>query len=134
VAGNGVDPAHNRAMPEAEIEEKLKDHISQLVATPPASLDMAAPLTTLADSMSISQFKGLLEGAYAVSLSDEYLFREDTTLAKVVEIVKLGYAPDDSIPPPSAEGGSISPEVGAARQPPPQGPALAPPGLCCTVS
>ncbi|GMI40709.1 hypothetical protein TeGR_g11840 [Tetraparma gracilis] len=134
VAGNGVDPALIRAMPEAEIEEKLKDHISQLVATPSASLDMAAPLTTLADSMSISQFKGLLEGAYAVSLSDEYLFREDTTLAKVVEIVKLGYAPDDSIPPPSAEGGSISPEVGAARQPPPQGPALAPPGLCCTVS
>jgi acyl-CoA synthetase (AMP-forming)/AMP-acid ligase II len=138
-----VDPATIRGMDETEIQEKLLSHVSQMSSIPPASISLTAPLTQLMDSMSVSQLKGLLEGRYAVSLSDEYMFREDTTLGKIVDIVKLGYAPDDSIPPPGSS--TVAPEVamagvgvggvvGRGQPPPAQGPALAPPGLCCTVS
>ena len=135
--GGGVDPATIRSMPEPQIMEKLTTHISQIANLPKASINQAAPLTTVMDSMSVSQLKGLLESSYAVTLSDEYLFREDTTVEKLVDVVKLGYAPDDSQPPPGSGDGAVAPEghERMTRQPPPgKGPALAPPGLCCAVS
>jgi hypothetical protein len=48
------------------------------------------------DSLTLSQLKGLLESHYFVKLSDEYLFRESTSIEKLADIVQLGYAPDDS--------------------------------------
>jgi len=123
-----VDPALIRGMAEAEILQKLLAHMGQLSSLPPDTISQTAPLTTIMDSMSVSQLKGLLEQAYAVTLSDEYLFREETCVAKLVDIIKLGYAPDDSVN--FAEGGGgISPEVNA-----PTPSATGPPGLCCTVS
>ena len=59
-------------------------------------VDQTAPLIGILDSLSLSQFKGMLESEYSTKLSDEYLFREDTSLTKLVEVVKLGYAPDDN--------------------------------------
>jgi hypothetical protein len=49
------------------------------------------------DSVTLAQLKGLLEGLYAVKpMSDAYLFQDSTTLGKLVEIVKVGAANDDS--------------------------------------
>ena len=62
---------------------------------PPDTIDKDTALITILDSLSISQFKGRLEAGYGVKISDEYLFGETTTLTKLVEVVKLGYAPDD---------------------------------------
>lgn len=88
-------------------------------------VDAAAPLTSTMDSMSISQFKAVLENELYVDVSDGYLFRDDCTPAKLVEVVKLGSAPDDD--DVGGEGG-LAPPGGEA------GPALAPPGLCCAIS
>jgi len=85
--------AEIRAMDKKEILSKLQTEIASMGAPPEIPKDAA--IATLLDSMSVSQLKGLLEFRYAVKLSDEYLFREGCTLTKLVEIVRLGYAPDD---------------------------------------
>jgi acyl carrier protein len=74
---------------------KLRVDVSRIGQVPVDSIDSTTALVTILDSLSISQFKGRLESAYAVKLSDEYLFGESTTLAKLAEVVKLGHAPDD---------------------------------------
>ena len=85
------------------------------------------------DSMSISQFKGILESEFCVDISDGYLFRDDCTLTKLVEVVKIGSAPDDDEGGEGGEGREGG-EVGGRGMKNDQGPALAPPGLCCEVS
>jgi len=83
-----------RTLDKAIILERLTHDITQIMnnaETPPTT----CALNTFMDSLSISQFKGLLEGKYHTKISDEYLFQERCTLDKVVEVVKLGYAPDD---------------------------------------
>jgi acyl-CoA synthetase (AMP-forming)/AMP-acid ligase II/acyl carrier protein len=85
-----------RAMDKEDILMKLRKEVSKVGSLPPETIDKDAPLITILDSLSISQFKGLIESGYVVKLSDEYLFRETTTLTKLVEVVKLGYAPDDT--------------------------------------
>jgi hypothetical protein len=85
------------------------------------------------DSLSLSQFKGMLENSYSVDISDEYLFRESTTLLKLVEVVKLGYAPDDeanTTPATSASNGAIS-TPGQAKGI--AGVLGCPPGVVCTI-
>jgi hypothetical protein len=86
--------------------------------------------------MTISQFKGLLESHYATELSDEYLFRETTTLNKLAEVVKLGHAPDDD-QEGSGNGDASMPE-GVSTQGNADGIAGAlgcPPGVvCCVIS
>jgi acyl carrier protein len=85
------------------IRSKSKDDILKMVVNDIArtgnidasAVDRKAPLVHMLDSLSLTQFKGLLESNYAVQLSDEYLFRETTTATKLVEVVKLGHAPDD---------------------------------------
>ena len=84
-----------RSQSKQEISEKLINDVSRVGSVPVDSLDSNTALVTILDSLSISQFKGLLETGYAVKISDEYLFRESTTINKLVEVVKLGYAPDD---------------------------------------
>ena len=125
-----------RAMEKKDIFEKLRKDVGQIGGIPPESIDNETAVVTILDSLSLSQFKGRLESGYAVKISDEYLFRETTTLTKLIEIVKLGYAPDDTVEgdgenraPPSAS------TVGA-----PQGTASGlagalgcPPGVVCCV-
>jgi len=82
-----------RSLDKAVILDRLKHDISQMMAMEEPPDDKA--LNTFMDSLSISQFKGLLEGKYLAKISDEYLFQERCTLGKIVEVVKLGYAPDD---------------------------------------
>jgi hypothetical protein len=86
------------------------------------------------DSVSLAQLKGMLEGQYAVKpLSDEYLFRDTTTIKKLVEIVKVGEAQDDKISFESA-GNAGTPTTSTVSH---GGIAEAlgcPPGVvCCTV-
>jgi len=85
--------AELRAMDKKEILSKLQAEISSMGA--PLDVPTDSAIATLLDSISVSQLQGLLEARYAVKLSDEYLFREGCTLTKLVEIVRLGYAPDD---------------------------------------
>ena len=84
-----------RTASKEEILAKLVTDVSLVGSIPESAVDKKAPLVTMLDSLTISQFKGLLENSYAVKISDEYLFRESSTLLKLVEVVKLGHAPDD---------------------------------------
>jgi acyl carrier protein len=117
-------------MDSKEILSKLVTDVSKIGSVPKEAVDPKAALVTILDSLSISQFKGLLEAEYAVKISDEYLFREKTNLNKLVEVVKLGYAPDDgdenapvaAAPPPSVgTRGGLAGALGC------------PPGVCCVV-
>jgi acyl-CoA synthetase (AMP-forming)/AMP-acid ligase II/acyl carrier protein len=85
-----------RSMSRDEIMDKLRLDVSRTAQIPPDSIDNDTALVTILDSLSLSQFKGRLESAYAVKISDEYLFGETVTLKKMAEVVKLGYAPDDT--------------------------------------
>jgi acyl carrier protein len=84
-----------RAMDKTQIVVKLSNDVAKLGSVPAESIDVNASLVSILDSLTISQFKGLLEAEYAVKISDEYLFRENTTLSKLVEVVKQGHALDD---------------------------------------
>ena len=90
------DAATIRAMSKEDILKSLINDISRVGSIPESSIEKKAALVTILDSLTISQFKGMLENNYHVKLSDEYLFRESTTVTKLVEVVKLGYAPDDA--------------------------------------
>jgi acyl-CoA synthetase (AMP-forming)/AMP-acid ligase II/acyl carrier protein len=88
--------AELRAMSKDEIMDRLRVDVASTAQVPPDSIDNDTALVTILDSLSIAQFKGRLESAYAVRISDEYLFRETLTLKKLADVVKLGYAPDDT--------------------------------------
>ncbi len=121
------DIAILRSMSKAEILAKLQSDVDKVAG--PLSVDKTTSLVNFMDSVTLSQFKGMLENSYGVKLSDEYLFRESTTLQKLVEVVKLGYAPDDSgdgdarpAPPPQAPtAGGLAGALGC------------PPGVRCTI-
>jgi acyl carrier protein len=129
------DIAKLRSLGRDEILARLKVDVSRVASIPVESVDKNAALVTMMDSLTLSQLKGLLERNYAVKLSDEYLFRESTTLQKLVDVVKLGHAPDDS----EAGGGA---NAGAAHAPAPPNPGRAaglagalgcPPGVVCAI-
>ena len=135
-AAKSVDPETIRNMDKQAILKKLVEDVCRLGSMSPDMVDKSAALITMLDSLSISQFKGMLEQEYATKLSDEYLFREDTTIAKLVEVVKLGYAPDDggdaqeggggghNTPAAGAVGGTAGGLAGALG---------CPPGVVCCV-
>ena len=135
VAAKPIDPETIRNMDKDAILKKLVGDVCRLGAMSPDMVDKSAALITMLDSLSISQFKGMLEQEYATTLSDEYLFREDATLTKLVEVVKIGYAPDDG--GDAQEGGGQATAVNAVGS---SGGGLAgalgcPPGVvCCVVS
>lgn len=93
---NEKDTEELRAMSKDDIFAKLLEDVSKVASIPASSIDRDSALATMLDSITLSQFKGILENSYAVKISDEYLFRETTTMRKLVEIVKIGYAPDDN--------------------------------------
>ena len=133
-AAKSVDPESIRNMGKKAILEKLVADVSRLGSMSPDIVDKSAALITMLDSLSISQFKGMLEQEYATKLSDEYLFREDATLTKLVEVVKLGYAPDDG--GDAQEGGGGGHHSGQAVGGSAGGLAGAlgcPPGVVCCV-
>jgi len=93
-----VNPHPNdiRSLDKQTIRQRLIDAISQIAIIDKDSIQDKTPLKTIMDSVSLAQLKGMLEGQYAVkAFSDDYLFRDTTTLKKLVEIVKIGYVPDD---------------------------------------
>jgi len=124
-----------RAMSRDEVMDKLRLDVARTAQIPPDSIDYDTALVTILDSLSISQFKGRLESAYAVKISDEYLFGENVTLKKMAEVVKLGCAPDDK----GFEGGAPNGDI-PASVPPGTADGLAgalgcPPGVrvCCAI-
>ena len=124
--------AEIRALDKNEILKRLVTDVSKLTSLPPGSIEKNEPLVTMMDSLTLSQFKGLLESSYAVTLSDEYLFQESTTLKKLADVVKLGYAPDDT----GGGDGSARPTATAAAPGEAGGLAGAlgcPPGVRCVI-
>ena len=83
-------------MSRKEIKDKLRDDIVKIGQISPEDIDDNTALVTVLDSMSLSQFKGILESSYAVEISDEYLLGETVSLSKLAEVVKLGHAQDDT--------------------------------------
>jgi hypothetical protein len=124
-----ANPETIRSLEKIEIKSRLTRDIGRIISMPPASVPLNSDLTTMMDSLSLSQFKGLLEAQYATTFSDEYLFREGTNVKKLVEVVKLGYAPDDNVDGSSPGGsGGPSPSQGGCAE------AMGcPPGVCCVV-
>jgi acyl-CoA synthetase (AMP-forming)/AMP-acid ligase II len=125
-----LSPDEVRNLPKDEIGQRLIADLSQLTSVPPTSIDRNVPMISLMDSLTISQFKGMVETIYHVRpLSDGYLFRESCTVAKLSEVIKLGYAPDDG-------GEDTAPAAAVAL--PGQATGLAgklgcPPGVVCSI-
>lgn len=114
-----------------EIRDLLRVDVSKVGQIPPDCIDNDTALITVLDSLSLSQFKGSFESSYAVKISDEYLFREDTTLTKLAEVVKAGYAADDD-----ENGGGGAQSTSVANQGNAGGLAGAlgcPPGVVCCI-
>lgn len=144
-----VDPTSIRIMDKKEIQSKLLKDIGKVTSMPPSSLPLDADLSSMMDSLTLSQFKGLLETQYATRLSDEYLFREGSNVTKLVEIVKLGYAPDDVNEPDRGSGTCNSAGGGTATVSSTAGTSRVatsahargglseamgcPPGVCCSI-
>lgn len=96
-------PNDIRSLDKQTIRQRLIDAISQIANIDKNSIHDSTPLNTIMDSVCLAQLKGMLEGQYAVkSFSDDYLFRDTTTLKKLVEIIKIGDVPDDG--PVNEEG------------------------------
>lgn len=136
-AATAEEAAKIRGMERDEIRKKLVSDICRLGSVPPESLKNGTALITVLDSLTISQLKGLLENSYAVKISDEYLFRESTTIIKLVEVIKLGYAPDDD---GGHASGDSSNKPSSAPSAQPQGTATGlagalgcPPGVVCVI-
>jgi acyl-CoA synthetase (AMP-forming)/AMP-acid ligase II len=117
-----------RALSKTDILRHLINDLSRVSNMPVTSIDKKAPLVHMLDSLTISQFKGMLENNYAVKLSDEYLFREATTATKLVEVVKLGHAPDDVN---GEASGTMAVDTGKARGL--AGALGCPPGVVCCI-
>ena len=119
-----------RALSKDEIYQRLLADLVKVASIDRSMIQPTSPLSSIMDSLTISQFKGLYESHYAVKISDEYLFRESTTLQKLVEVAKLGHAPDDDGSAAPGSGG-----VGVAGE----GDGCAqrvfgcPPGVSCTI-
>lgn len=123
-----VDASAIRNMSRKDIKAKLLKDISLIVSTPSASISTETNFATMMDSLSLSQFKGFLETNYAIKLSDEYLFRENSNINKLVEIIKVGHAADD------VDGGSNQQHALVQHGQGGISAALGcPPGVCCTL-
>ena len=122
------NPSDIRNLEKSEIQTKLKNSIGSLVSISPKSIRIDDPLNTILDSLNMSQLKGMIEHEYHVrELSDLYLFKDTVTVRVLVEIVKLGYAPDDNEDSLNENVGATANSVGIA------GALGCPPGVCCTI-
>lgn len=120
-------PKNVQSLDRNVIRDLLLNAISQIGNVDKSLVTDTSPLNTYMDSVSIAQLKGMLEGQYGVkSLSDEYLFRDTTTLNKLVEIVKVGNAQDDEV----VSDDHVAHESAAAV---PLGLGCPPGVVCCTV-
>ena len=127
-----VDPETIRSLEKNEIMKRLTADIGRILSMPPSSVPLDSSMATMMDSLSLSQFKGLLEARYSTRLSDEYLFREGSTINKLVEVVKLGYAPDDNVDGSTSGAGSGGGSNNHATRTCSQAMGC-PPGVCCVV-
>ena len=128
-AATKASPTDIRALSKEEIYQRLLTDIVKVAGVDRNAIQATMPLTSMLDSLTISQFKGLYESHYAVKISDEYLFRESTTLNKLVEVAKLGHAPDDE--GGEAPSGGVGPAEGEGCA---QRVFGCPPGVACVIS
>ena len=89
-------PDEIRALDSKEIKAMLINCISEIAQLNKNEIKDNVAVSTFMDSLSLAQFKGLLENTFGVkAFSDEYLFRDTTTVKKLVSVVKAGSAVDD---------------------------------------
>ena len=89
-------PDEIRALDSKEIKAMLINCISEIAHLNKNEIKDNVAVSTFMDSLSLAQFKGLLENTFGVkAFSDEYLFRDTTTVKKLVSVVKAGSAVDD---------------------------------------
>lgn len=122
-----LTPSEVRAMGKAALVSMLKRDVSRVTNVPESDINTRVALITMMDSLTISQFKGLFEANYASQISDEYLFRESTTIDKLAEVARLGFAPDDG------EGGGGDVLTGPGQATGLAGALGCPPGVVCTI-
>lgn len=79
-----------RVQSQDDVIDKLRADVSRIGQVPPDAVDKTTALVTILDSLSLSQLKGLLEESYAISVSDDFLYDEGTTLLKLAEQVQQG--------------------------------------------
>lgn len=91
-----VDAEEIRSLSKKQIMKKLLSDVSKHVSMPVTSISKTDDLATMMDSLTLSQFKGLLQYDYATNISDGYLFRPGTSINKLVDVIKRGYATDDN--------------------------------------
>jgi len=119
-----------RNTPSAEILHRLKSDIGEMAMMDPGAIDVRAPLTNLMDSMALAEMNGKMKFIYATEVSDEYLFMESTTIEKLAEVIKLGYAPDEK----EGNGMDTSANIAMGRRNKGLSAKLGcPPGVYCTV-
>lgn len=131
-----ASPSNIQSLDRQEIRVLLLNAMCQIANIDKSLVSDASPLNTFMDSVSLAQLKGMLEGQYGVkSLSDEYLFRDTTTLNKLVEIVKVGGAQDDTAASSAGNGNAQSAPTSVSGQSGGIAGALGcPPGVvCCTI-
>ena len=125
-----VNPETIRKLSKKQILKKLLNDTSKHVPLAPGSISKTDDLVTMMDSLTLSQFKGMLEYEYATKLSDGYLFRPGVSINKLVDVIKLGYAPDDgdessdNVPGGGVVVGRSTGLAGALG---------CPPGVCCSI-
>ena len=128
--GTSSSPASGREdvqnLSKAAIIKLLSQDVSRIIGIPHSSINKNMSMISFMDSISMSQFKGLLEAKYGTQLSDEYLFREDVNINKLADIVRLGFAADDQggEGPPSGTSSGSGGVAGALG---------CPPGVCCVI-
>jgi hypothetical protein len=128
-----ADAAEIRSLSKDELYKRLLSDLVKVASIDPSMVQSTSPLSFIMDSLTISQFKGLYESHYAVKISDEYLFRESTTLQKLVEVAKLGHAPDDDGTPAPAGTTPATTAVGSEGDGCAQRVFGCPPGVACVI-
>ena len=130
-------PSNISSLDQMETRALLLNAICQIANIEKSLVTDTSPLNTFMDSVSLAQLKGMLEGQYGVkSLSDEYLFRDTTTLNKLTEIVKVGEARDDVSTSAADDAGHVqnTPTAGLGQSEGVAGALGCPPGVvCCTI-
>ena len=119
-----------RNLDKREIQVDVKTSIGNLVSISPNNVAVDEPLNTILDSLNMSQLKGMIEHEYHVrELSDLYLFKDSVTVRVLVEIIKLGYAPDDNENGCSDNSAHVTNGNNSGLS----GALGCPPGVCCTI-
>lgn len=90
--GEALDRATIQSMSDEQLIATIEEDLVRVTSyAGPLPLDRNTPLVALGvDSLSLGQFKGLLEGRYNAQVPDEWMFSELATLSEMSVLVRNG--------------------------------------------